>query len=542
MQAVKLRGWQEEAFLQYQETLGRGEQASLWEATPGAGKTTAALYVLKDLLKKKLVESALIVVPTSHLRLQWARSAARMGIHLDSSFGGKRTSLTSEFHGAVVTYQQFGNRIRLFRDLASRSGVILDEVHHVGDGLTWGKSLRASLEPAKFILCLSGTAFRSDCNAIPFVRYGKDGMSIPDYTYSYSRAVEEKVCRPTAFFTYGGEVSWTENGRVGAATFSDALDAVNSARRLRAALDPDSGWIQLLLKDADAMLNSVRIEHPRAGGLLVCADQTHSRQVAKLLTLITGERPCVVLSDDSGASKKIKEFSSGTSKWLVACNMVSEGVDIPRLRIGVYATTVRTKMYFRQFLGRVVRREADIPGHQVAYVYLPADPCLHEFAQEVESETRHLLNAPNRKERDAELDRSADREKVNTWSPLSSVNSGVDAVILHGNQLTLFGGMFQPEEAKSLINQELDSRLELPLTKSEKKQELATTIKHLVGVLHKRSGQPHSVIHTTLNKRQSVRSQAHCTEKQLQDRVHLLEAMVKGADKKRDTRNSLSPL
>ncbi len=168
MQAVKLRGWQEEAFLRYQDSLSKGEQASLWEATPGAGKTTAALHVLKDLLKRKLVQSALIVVPTSHLRLQWARSAARMGIHLDSAFGGKRTSLTSEFHGAVVTYQQFGNRIRLFREFAAKSGVILDEVHHVGDGLTWGKALRASLEPAKFILCLSGTAFRSDSNAIPF--------------------------------------------------------------------------------------------------------------------------------------------------------------------------------------------------------------------------------------------------------------------------------------------------------------------------------------------------------------------------------------
>jgi superfamily II DNA or RNA helicase len=356
-------------------------------------------------------------------------------------------------------------------------------------------------------------------------------MSIPDYTYPYSRAVEERVCRPTAFFTYGGEVSWTENGRVGTATFGDALDTVNSARRLRAALDPDSGWIQPLLKDAHAMLTSVRAEHPRAGGLIVCADQTHSRQIAKLLTSITGERPCVVLSDDSGASKKIKEFSNDASKWLVACNMVSEGVDIPRLRIGVYATTVRTKMYFRQFLGRVVRREADIPGHQVAYVYLPADPNLHEFAEEVESETRHLLNAPHRKERDEELDRRNDNEKVNTWSPLSSVNSGVDAVILHGNQLTLFGGVVQAEEVKRVINQELDTRLEVPLTRSEKKLELATTIKHLVGLFHKRSGKPHSVIHTTLNQRQSVRSQTHCTEKQLEDRIFLLETMLKSAER-----------
>lgn len=218
-------------FRLYQSQLAAGKKSSLWEATPGAGKTTAALQVIRHQLQNRLAHSALIVVQTSHLRIQWARAAAKSGIHLDCAFGGTRTALTSDYNGAVVTYQQIGNSEALFRDLAARSVVVLDEVHHAGDGLAWGNAIRASIEHSRYILCLSGTAFRSDSNPIPFVEYDGEGMSAPDYAYSYARAVADAVCRPTAVFTYGGDVSWGENERVYQASFSDSLDPVGSARR-----------------------------------------------------------------------------------------------------------------------------------------------------------------------------------------------------------------------------------------------------------------------------------------------------------------------
>lgn len=528
MQAVRLRGWQREAFEQYQRELVENRRISLWEATPGAGKTTAALQVVLHQLRSRRAKNVLVVVPTSHLKSQWARAAARIGLQMDSEFGGSRRMLTADFHGAVVTYQQFGNREKLFRELASRSVVVLDEVHHAGEGLSWGNALRATLQGAPYVLCLSGTAFRSDSNPIPFVSYDRNGMSLPDFTYSYPRAVQEGVCRPTAFFTYGGDVSWSENDRVLSASFSDDLDGATSARRLRAALDMESGWVQPMLKDAHDMLMSTRIEHPEAGGLVVCADQKHARQMSKLLTMLSGERPTVVLSDDTGASKKIKQFADGSSRWLVACNMVSEGVDIPRLRVGVYGTTIRTKMYFRQFLGRVVRIQQHLRGHQVAYVYLPADPFLRVFAEEIESETRHLLLKPKDGFFDEErADRKArDDRGEKTWTPLSSVNSGVDAVIMHGNQLSIFGGNLPAAEVREVIHKEVELRRENTLTRSETKAMLASDIKRLVGAYHKKSGKPHSAIHTLLNKGQSVGSQTSCTEKQLRERIAMLEELI----------------
>lgn len=532
MKSVQLRGWQREAFDLYQKQLAEGDRSALWEATPGAGKTTAALQVVLHQLETKRSRHALVVVPTSHLRIQWARAAAQLGLQLDAALGGKRNSITSDFNGAVVTYQQISAEPQLFAGLANNAVVILDEVHHAGDGLSWGESIKGALDKARYILCLSGTAFRSDNSAIPFVKYDKDGMSNPDFTYSYSRAVDERVCRPTAVFTYGGSVAWAEQDRTYEAAFSDALDHVASARRLRAALEPSSGWIQPMLLDAHKMLLNIRREHPKAGALIACSDQEHARRIAQELYQLCGEKPTVVLSDDSTASKKIKEFSDSAAHWIVACNMVSEGVDIPRLRVGVYATNTKTKLYFRQFVGRIVRRQSNVTGLQVAYLYVPADPTLHRLAEELEVECRHSLAKQQvalfGEDRDATSERPESTPRA--WTALHSQNSGVDAVIVQGNQLSLFSYVNGYEELRAAVDHEVEVHIEDRLTRTESKQQIAAEIKKLVGLLYHRTGKPHSQIHTILNRAQHVRSQVYCTEAQLSERLRLIQNMLDSSD------------
>lgn len=530
MSGQNIRTWQAEVFNLYLKQYAEGERRTLWEATPGAGKTTAALRLVKHQIITKCAQKAFIVVPTSHLRIQWAKAALAVGIHLDNNFGADRKSLTSDFHGAVVTYQQFKGNLKLFSDLASKSVVVLDEVHHSAEGLSWGTAIIKALKNARFILCLSGTAFRSDNNPIPFVKYDQEGISTPDYTYSYSRAIREKVCRPAAIFTYGGDVSWMQDTRVYKSSFSDNLDYIASARRHKSALDPASGWVRPMILDANQMLISTRKEQPNAGGLIVCADQKSARLMAKLVHEVCGEKPILVLSDDAGASRKISSFSSSSTLWLVACNMVSEGVDIPRLRIGVYATTIKTKMYFRQFLGRIVRRSPQPNGPQVAYLYLPADPTLRKLAEEIEAEAQHYLNKPL-EDLFGDLDPLKKERKepaTPNWTTLEAYNSGVDSIILHGNQLSLFAGA-QSQGADNLltaINQEVETKLAERITRSEENANCASLIRKLVGTLHKKSGKTHAQIHSSLNKAQSVKSQSECTFVKLKERVTLLEKLI----------------
>jgi superfamily II DNA or RNA helicase len=527
---IKLRPWQQEAFGSYRDCILRGERMVLIEATPGAGKTTAALALALHQRNKQQATRLAIVVPTAHLKVQWARAALDMNIHLDSSFSNSRGSLAGDYSGFVVTYQQVAQKPELFRRLTHNACIILDEVHHAGDGLAWGEGLRTAFHEAHFIICLSGTPFRSDNAPIPFVTYDEHGFSVPDYSYSYSRAVEEGVCRPTAFFTYAGEVAWREEAGDVSAWFSDQLDHIGESRRLRAALDPQSGWIEPMLRDAHEMLVKTRLEQPDAGGLLVAADQTNARKLAKLIAQITGHAPVVILSEEPEAARKLKRFRNSQEMWLVACNMVSEGVDIPRLRVGVYATTVRTKMYFRQFLGRIVRRIPSLKALQVAYCYLPADPTLTKLAEEIEDEIRHCIRPRQESEFEDERRkvRNDDRPEPPRWEVLQSRNSGIDSVIVHGNQLSLFGGLPAPELLQQVVVEKVTARLDERRTRAEEKAIIAQEIRKLVSAYHKRTNRSHAQIHAHLNSLQKIKSQSGCTEKQLRERLQLIRTMLYG--------------
>ncbi|MCA9982180.1 MAG: DEAD/DEAH box helicase family protein, partial [Anaerolineales bacterium] len=445
---MQLRQWQQEALQNYHACVAQGTDAILWEATPGAGKTSAALQVVLHQLQELHRPRALVVVPTRHLKTQWATAALRVGLHLDSHYTSRR-GLSTDYHGLVLTYQQVAQSPAEYARLARGAVVILDEIHHAGDGLRWGEALRTTFDGAAFVLALSGTAFRSDSHTIPFVTY-HEGLSRPDYVYSYGRAIEDKVCRSVAFFTYGGAVSWREDNTAVSVGFKDELSNGLAARRLRAALTPTSGWVQGMLADAHQMLMETRQEHPQAAGLLVAADQEHARQLARALRKVTGVAPVLTLSDDNRASTRIKQFTHSSDPWLVACNMVSEGVDIPRLRVGVYATTVTTKMYFRQFIGRLVRLTPQPAGMQVAYCYLPADARLHQLAEEIEAEQRHVLALhPERGQAVAPPDLTGSQADRNEGAQaLFTVEQGgsssVDAVIVHGSQLALWGEAFTP--------------------------------------------------------------------------------------------------
>ena len=525
--SIRLRTWQKEALANYRQRLQKGARQTLWEATPGAGKTTAALQLCLHQLQIRRRKHVVVVVPTAHLKHQWAQAAVRFGIDLDSTFKAQQ-GLSSDYGGVSVTYQQVANQPAYFKGLSRNAVVVLDEVHHAAEGLMWGDALRTAFDAAGFVLCLSGTAFRSDNSVIPFVTYERN-ESAPDYVYGYSSAVQDRVCRPIAFFTYGGEISWREDGRIIQTRFHDELFHSAAARRLRTALDATSGWIDEMVLDAHKMLLETRKTHPNAGGLLVAADQDHARDLAQMLYQMSGQQPTLVLSDDNQSSTKIERYALSGDLWIVACNMVSEGVDIPRLRVGVYATTITTKMYFRQFLGRLVRITPKPDDMQVGYVYLPADERLRLLAQEIEAEQKHVVKKrPIR----TKLPSSGedDRQTGMYWTALDSTNSGVEEVIVNGQQLVLFRDPeWRPEaeEIREIVQETVLEQQARPVTKSEAKLGLMQEVKELVARYHYKSGLPYKDIYAELNRAQNVRNQNMCTEPQLRHRLVILRKMIR---------------
>jgi superfamily II DNA or RNA helicase len=447
-----LRGWQRHAYAAYFEA---GKRDFLLVATPGAGKTTYALTVARELLNRREIVSITVVAPTEHLKYQWAQAAARFGIAIDPAYSNSQGPVGADFQGVAITYAQVAAHPALHRQRTEgrRTLVIFDEIHHAGDALSWGEAVREAFDPARRRLALTGTPFRSDANPIPFVSYvpESDGTkrSASDFVYGYGPALTDGVVRPVIFLAYSGEMAWrTRAGDEITATLGTPMTKEQVAQAWRTALDPGGEWIQRVLEAADKRLTEVRREIPDAAGLVIAGDHETARAYAALLRRVSGTRPVVVLSDDPTASKKIGKFASSDDRWMVAVRMVSEGVDVPRLAVGVYATSVSTALFFAQAIGRFVRARR---RGETASVFLPSVPVLLGFAAELEAERDHVVA---HLQRDAEDELAeANRERKTPDGDLTGrafealkASANFDRVLFDGTEFGTATEAGSPEE------------------------------------------------------------------------------------------------
>ncbi|WP_431798784.1 DEAD/DEAH box helicase [Microbacterium kunmingense] len=578
--AQRLRAWQAEALDLYfsldgPDGPGAGPRDFLAAATPGAGKTTFALRLATELLRRHVVDRVVVVAPTEHLKSQWADAAARVSLRLDPAFSNRFVAPSRQYHGVAVTYAQVAVKPSVHQHLtdSARTLVILDEVHHGGDALSWGDALREAYGRASRRLLLSGTPFRSDTAPIPFVEYHPNDKGIrisrTDYAYGYRRALEDGVVRPVIFLVYAGQMRWrTKTGDEMEAQLGQDNTKDITSQAWRTALDPEGDWIPAVLRSADRRLSEVREQVHDAGGLVIATDQTAARAYAAILEGISGERPTVVLSDEAEASSRIEAFSAGTSRWMVAVRMVSEGVDVPRLAVGVYATSASTPLFFAQAIGRFVRARR---RGETASVFLPNVPQLLALAHELERQRDHALDrdSDGDDEWNAEedlMDAAERDEKASdaltqefTFQALGSA-AHFDRVMFDGRefgQLAVPGtpeeeeflglpGLLEPEHVHELLlqRQARQSRHRkvreaaaatgsepvtpappAPLHRTLKEQR--QLLNSLVGLYARQSGEPHGAVHAELRRICGGPAVSHATVAQLQARIDMLRARVR---------------
>jgi superfamily II DNA or RNA helicase len=519
-----LRAWQRAAAA---AVFAHRSDSFLASATPAAGKTTFGLHVAHRMLAEGRVRRVVVVAPTTHVCRQWAADAARYGIDLEPNRPNSAGAEPADRRGVAVTYQTVAAGPATHRRRCAKVATLLiaDEPHHLGEHAAWGKSTVEAFAQARFRLLLSGTPFRTDDAPIPWVSYDDDGVSCADYAYGYTDALLDGVCRPVTFHPYDGDMEWISEGRRRRADFSVALPADESARRLRTALDPGGDWIAGVLRDADARLARVRAGgHPEAGGLVVAIDKEHAERLAYRLAEVSGARPEIVTSDAPDASQRIASFAAGRGSWLVSVLMVSEGVDIPRLRVGVYATAARTELFFRQVVGRFVRRTA-APRNQMSHVFLPADPRLKALAATIEEERAHALRLEPAGEA-PEVERSAPAE-AEPWHAVWSSARAEDRVL----QTT------QPGEALQLF---ADAAPRLPTPAAPvvapvatgaqgRRERLRDERRALVAAIARRTGEPHRAIHARVNRATGAPSVSGATAAQLERGNALLEREASGS-------------
>jgi superfamily II DNA or RNA helicase len=542
---LSLRSWQKDA---YQEYFRVPRRDFLLVATPGAGKTAFALTIAAELLGRREIAAVTVVTPTEHLKHQWSQAAHGLGIPLDSAYRNAQGRASADFTGVAVTYAQVAAHPALHRarTLNKRTLVVFDEIHHAGDALSWGEAIREAFEPARRRLGLTGTPFRSDANPIPFVSYIEDAdgskRSSSDYVYGYGPALGDGVVRPVIFLAYSGEMRWRTRagdeitGTLGAPMTSDQL-----AQAWRTALDPDGEWVTRVLEAADRRLTEMRRGMPDAAGLVIAGDHADARAYAALLRRLTGTRPVVVLSDDPSASRKIAAFAASQDRWMVAVRMVSEGVDIPRLAVGVYATSVGTALYFAQAVGRFVRVRQ---RGETASVFLPSIPVLLGYAAELEAERDHVLRGQDddAEERElAEAQRSRDTADQLGEAPFTALQASAhfDRALYGGGEFGTSAeeedflglpGLLDPEQVKLLLRTRQGAQVtkraghparEAPAPRATRENlaALRKELNGLIGAWHHRTGQPHGVIHAELRRACGGPPLPQATGEQIQARI-----------------------
>ncbi|SEK47448.1 Superfamily II DNA or RNA helicase [Blastococcus sp. DSM 46786] len=547
-----LRAWQQAALGQYEEA---SPKDFLVTATPGAGKTTFALTLAARLLSRREVARVIVVAPTDHLRLQWAEAADAMGIVLDPNLTNAVGPVRAGTQGYVTTYAQVAGKPMLHaaRATAVKSLVILDEVHHAGDGLSWGEAVEEAYGMAARRLCLTGTPFRTKPDErIPFVRYEEDTfegeagglVSRADYTYGYKEALADNVVRPVVFAAYTGTSRWRNSaGEVVAASLSEAGTRSVEMQAWRTALDPKGQWVPHVIAAMDDRITHLREEGgmPDAAGLILASDQDDARDYAKIVRRVTGKAPELILSDDPKASKKIERFATGSARIAVCVRMISEGVDVPRAAVLAWMTSYRTPLFFAQAVGRVVRSRA---SHESATVFLPAVRPLLSLAASMEEQRNHVMPPP-RSQPEEELEaldlppREPREGEMKQWEALEAdarfahvlhggtahTGEGRPATVVAPEEEDFLGipGLLTPEQTASLLAKR-DDELRLRIAQSHRNDaddfmvvedhpdeddagrswrdaaELRREINKLVNRVAARTSQPQAVVHSQLRQ------------------------------------------
>ena len=562
--SARLRAWQAEALDLYRR---QASQDFLAVATPGAGKTTFALRVAAELLAGRVVRRVIVVVPTEHLKSQWADAAAKVGIQLDPSGAGNRRGRSREFDGVAVTYA--GVSVRSWHYQAVTADVptlvIFDEIHHAGDSRSWGEAVQDAFQHATRRLALTGTPFRSDEHPIPFVSYEQLGdgsrVSRADYVYGYAEALRDQVVRPVVFMNYGGPMRWrTSSGDEVAASLGEPLTKDLTAQAWRTALDPKGEWISAVLRAADRRLSEVRRHVPDAGGLVIASNQTVARAYARVLREVSGERPTVVLSDEDAASERIDRFAGDQSRWMVAVRMVSEGVDVPRLAVGVFATSTSTPLFFAQAVGRFVRARR---RGELATVFLPTVPVLLAHAASLERQRDHVLGRPKRDEtldiwaeteallEQANRNEQASDDLLGQFEALSSEATfdhvlfdsqayGMQAAPTSADEADYLGlpGLLEPDQVSRLLaerqrrqirrNEQTNRREKVPpeealhrSLEAQRKQ-----LNSLVAQYAHLKGMPHSHVHAGLRRECGGPQLAQCSTEQVDQRIRTIKTWL----------------
>jgi len=392
---MRLRQWQAECI---EAVLAHYQVNShfLCLATPGAGKTVMSANVAARLLAAGHIDYVLCFSPSIEI-------AGGLQAAFERTLGRRFDGLVGSLGGSY-TYQSLQTLQADFWELFDHHKVLVvfDEVHHcsgveLGATNAWGRAIIENIQSrARYTLALSGTPWRSDRTPITLSQYGGSDRSINcDYVYGLREAVNDGVCRKPKIVLVdnaGIKLQSSDGERQSFGSFKELL--ATPLVSYQSILNNDRAMTHLLGLGV-AKLISIRQASPAAGGLVVASSVSHARQLLSVLRDTYQQSAVLVSHKNPDAHQIIKNFRTSSTEWIVSVGMVSEGTDIPRLQICCHLSWVKTELYFRQVMGRILRVNG--AADEEAWLYTLAEPSLAEYAHRVDEdlpEHRVIFDAP----------------------------------------------------------------------------------------------------------------------------------------------------
>jgi superfamily II DNA or RNA helicase len=240
----------------------------------------------------------------------------------------------------------------------------------------------------------TGTPWRSDTVPIALASYvGENSLISIDYKYDLNQAIKDGVCRAPHTTLLDNELISVIGENEGN-TFTSIAQFLDQSGLSYLELIAHDEVIRQILSQGITRLNKERGLASDAGGLIVSASVSHAKQIQRLLREL-GEPSELVTYQENDPESLIQKFKHSTQKWIISIGMISEGTNIPRLRVCCYLSLVTTELYFRQVLGRVLR--AQYSTTETGYLVMPAHPRLLEFANRLAEEVPHyaVLDSSN---------------------------------------------------------------------------------------------------------------------------------------------------
>lgn len=308
--------------------------------------------------------------------------AVHTNARMDGLFGSKGRSLT--YQAMLYLDEAFW---KLFE--TNRIFVIFDEIHHcAGDGLgnanTWGQKIIQHIQGrATYSLALTGTPWRSDQIPIALSNYCHQQKIHCDYIYGLTQAVADNVCRTPKITMIDNERVWVKHNNE-VFEFSSFGELLKESKCSYQQLIENEALISYFIDKSSKKLSTIRKQHSNAGGLIVAASVEHANKISEILYCRTGDRACIATYREEDPLNVITRFKSNSEKWIISVGMISEGTNIPRLRVCCHLTRVKTELHFRQVLGRILRSSNE--ANEEGFLYMPAEPNLLEYATRVAQE------------------------------------------------------------------------------------------------------------------------------------------------------------